>query len=314
MPLCAFDIHPDGTTTEVGDKNLQGKAAYRWWHYDLSDADLPTWLEATLPDIPAGALIQSETRPRCDRYNDGIILNLRGVNMNSGQDNEDMISLRAWVVKNAIVTVRIRKVFAVDDIRHDCTLNAAPPSVADFLVRLVEGLTGRIETIMLEEDAATDIIEESILAVSGNDKVEDFGPLRRKAIKLRRYLGPQRDAVVKLAGLDSPILTDPARNLLRETANRTTLVVEGLDSIRERLTAMQDHADTQTAARLGRNSYGLSVIAAVFLPLGFLTGLFGVNVGGMPGIDSPWAFIILSTSMFLIAILAIWILRKVNWL
>lgn len=314
MAICAFDIQSDGTATQVTDSALQGAAAYRWWHFDLSEAELPEWLVANLPAIPAGALVQSTTRPRCDRYKDGIMLNLRGVNMNSGQDNEDMISLRMWVIQDAIVTVRIRKVFAVDDIRQACESNEAPKSIADFLVQLVEGLTSRIETIMLDDETATDTIEESVLAADAQDKIEDFGALRRKVIKLRRYLGPQRDAVVKLAGLDSPVLNDAARNMLREPANRTTLVVEGLDAIRDRLTALQDHSDTQTANRLGRNSYGLSVIAAVFLPLGFLTGLFGVNVGGMPGIDSSWAFAFLSVSMLVIAILAVWVLRKVNWL
>lgn len=313
-PICAFDIHADGIATDVTDDALQGGAAYRWRHYELSDEKLPNWLNAHLPAIPAGALMQLETRPRCDRYNDGLILNLRGVNMNTGADNEDMISLRMWVVKDAIVTVRIRKVFAVDDIRQACAESNAPVSIAKFLAHLVEGMTDRIETTMLEEETATDIIEECVLAAEAMDKVEDFGALRRKIIKLRRYIGPQRDAVVKLATLDSPFLDDAARNALREPANRTTLVVEGLDSIRDRLTALQDHADTQTAARLGQNSYGLSVIAAVFLPLGFLTGLFGVNVGGMPGIEAPWAFAILSISMLVIAILAIWLLKKVNWL
>jgi zinc transporter len=314
MPICVFDIHSDGSANDVSDQALHGQAAYRWWHFDHSDPQLRNWLEANLPPIPAGALLQSETRPRCDRYSDGIILNLRGVNMNTGQDHEDMVSLRMWVVAGSIVTVRLRKVFALDDIRQLCETNEAPNSVAAFLTNLVEGLTDRIEATMLQEEEETDKVEESVLATNATDKIEDFGALRRKAIKLRRYLGPQKDAVAKLANLDSSLFDDAARNALREPANRTMLVVEGLDAIRDRLTALQDHADTQSAARLGRNSYGLSVIAAVFLPLGFLTGLFGVNVGGMPGIDNPWAFSILSVSMFLIAILAIWILRKVNWL
>ena len=60
---------------------------------------------------------------------------------------------------------------------------------------------------------------------------------------------------------------------------------------RERLAALSDHLDMRQNARLSRNSYALSVVAAVFLPMGFLTGLFGVNVAGMPGTENPMAFV-----------------------
>ena len=314
MPLCAFDIHPDGTTTPVDDTALTGTGSFRWWHFDMNEPGLRDWVDERVPEIPANALLQSETRPRCDRYGDGIILNLRGINMNSGQDSEDMISLRMWVTRTAIVSVRVRKVFAINDLKEACENGEAPANVPAFLVALLNGLTSRIESTMLEEDEATDALEEAVLSSGLQGKGEDIPIIRRKVIKLRRYLSPQREAVSKLANLDSPVIDDTARSALREPANRTILVVEGLEAIKDRLTALQDFTDAQTAARLGKNSYGLSVIAAVFLPLGFLTGLFGVNVGGMPGIDNPWAFPILSAAMIFIAIFAIILLRKVNWL
>ena len=99
-----------------------------------------------------------------------------------------------------------------------------------------------------------------------------------------------------------------------EAADRTTRIVEELDAARDRLSAMQDHMDTRQAARFGRNSYILSAIAALFLPLGFLTGLFGVNVAGMPGADSPMAFWQLTGVCVVIGI-ALWLfLRWKRWL
>ena len=68
------------------------------------------------------------------------------------------------------------------------------------------------------------------------------------------------------------------------------LTVEELDSLQGRLTAINDHHSAQAAEAQNRNSYILSIVAAIFLPLGFITGLFGVNVAGMPGTDAAWAF------------------------
>jgi zinc transporter len=54
--------------------------------------------------------------------------------------------------------------------------------------------------------------------------------------------------------------------------------------------------------------------AGIFLPVSFLTGLFGVNVGGMPGLNSPWAFAILCGAMVLLALVLVAIIRRMKWL
>ena len=57
-----------------------------------------------------------------------------------------------------------------------------------------------------------------------------------------------------------------------------------------------------------------TIVATVFLPLGFVTGLLGVNVGGIPGTDSAWAFTILCLIVGGLTALEVWLLRRVGWL
>jgi len=101
MPICVFDIHSDGSTSIPNDTRLTGDAVYRWWHFDLNDPDFESWVKDALPEIPAGTLLQSETRPRCDPYANGLMLNLRGINLNEGPADQ-MVSVRMWVTQNAI--------------------------------------------------------------------------------------------------------------------------------------------------------------------------------------------------------------------
>ena len=109
-------------------------------------------------------------------------------------------------------------------------------------------------------------------------------------------------------------MPEPDALKLRELANRTTIAVEELDALQERLIAVQDDHDLDVARRQARHGYVLSIAAAIFLPLGFLTGLFGVNIGGMPGIDNPWAFAILCLSMVGLAALMYFALKALRWL
>ena len=114
MPICVFDIFADGTTQVPTDTHLTGPGIYRWWHFDLADPMLEPWVREHLHEIPAGSLIQKQTRPRCDRFEGGLILNLRGINMNEGQDADEMVSVRMYVDSDLLITVRRKKVFAID--------------------------------------------------------------------------------------------------------------------------------------------------------------------------------------------------------
>ncbi|RLJ52050.1 zinc transporter [Litoreibacter meonggei] len=286
---------------------------FQWHHFELGDPTLPDWLSANVPEIAAAALVQSETRPRCDRLGDGIILNLRGVNMNEGQHIDDMVSLRLWVTSEMIVTVRMRRIFALEDIRTQITEGHGPETVGNFLTKLVTGLTDRIENTAMRLTATTDDIEDTVLENSSGD-VTGLGPLRHSTIKLRRYIGPQKDALAKLAALDSPVLTEADRLQLREPANRMALALEALDAVRDRLVGLQDHLDIQVALNQGRNGYVLSLIAGVFLPLGFLTGLFGMNVAGLPGTEWPMSFALLCFAMLGVALGLVALFKWLDWL
>jgi zinc transporter len=60
--------------------------------------------------------------------------------------------------------------------------------------------------------------------------------------------------------------------------------------------------------------YILSIVAAIFLPLGFITGLLGINVGGIPGEENQWAFGIVSLFLVVIALVLIWNFKRIRWL
>jgi len=186
--------------------------------------------------------VQSETRPRCDRVGDGLVLNLRGVNLNPGADADDMVSVRLWVTEGLIISARVRKIFAVDAMRQ----------------QLVE---------------RTDALEELALTSTGS-VATDLAELRQSVIKLRRFVRPQSQAIAELSGGEVWPLDKQAAVLMRDTKNKIVRTIEELDATADRLQAIQDHLDVLHASALGRNSYVLSIVAAIFLPLGFLTGGF----------------------------------------
>ncbi|MEO0401592.1 MAG: zinc transporter ZntB [Pseudomonadota bacterium] len=312
MPLCVYDVAPDGTALPPHEGRPLD-AGYRWWHFDLSDPELPAFLAETVPDIPAAALTAAETRPRADRYGDGLILNFRGVNLNADGPADQMVAVRMWVTAGLVVTVRMRKVFALDALRQQAEAGSAPSSPMGFVGALAAGLMGRVRDTVFDLADRIDTLEDALhddATPLPLDLVED----RRMAIRLRRYMAPQRDALTALLATETALISHTQRARLREQTNLAKLAVEELEALIARMTAVQDHHTAQAALAQGRNGYVLSIVAAVFLPLGFLTGLFGVNVAGMPGVDTPWAFAALCAGLVVLSALALWVLRRLRWI
>ena len=83
--------------------------------------------------------------------------------------------------------------------------------------------------------------------------------------------------------------------------------------IRERAQIVKDELVNALSDRLNRNMYVLSVIASIFLPLGFFTGLLGINVGGIPGAENSEAFYIFCGLLVVLVIAQIIIFKKLKW-
>ena len=109
-------------------------------------------------------------------------------------------------------------------------------------------------------------------------------------------------------------LSDMDRLRLRESADRTTRFVEDLDMTRERAVVVQEELLARLSEKMDRTMYILSIVAAIFLPLGFFTGLLGVNVAGIPGTDYTGSFVILCLVLVLMVIFQIWLFKHKKWL
>ncbi|MBC8514003.1 MAG: zinc transporter ZntB [Candidatus Thioglobus sp.] len=290
---------------------------FSWLHLDVKNADEVKELfrneDANLDSLVIDALVAGETRPRMEKVNDSALVILRGVNLNVNADPEDMVSIRLWISGNKIISACRRRLRAVSDIEVKIEEGKGPKNVGDFVYMLTHALFSRIEPVLLKLDDETDAIEEKILENADRNLREDIITVRKQAIMFRRYMAPQRDAISQLRMAGFTWLSETHARHLQESYNQMTRYVEDLDAIRERSQIVKDELANILADKLNKNMYVLSVIAAIFLPLGFLTGLLGINLGGMPGAENPDAFWVFSGLLVAVVSLQIWIFKKLDW-
>lgn len=263
-----------------------------WLHLDVTDERSRRWLASyiTHGKPTVDAMLDIETRPRAFMTEDGLLVVLRGLNTNPGQDPEDMVAIRVWIEGNRIISLRRRKLLSVQDIREAIDKGNGPKTSGDFLSMLVGRLADRIGLFVddIEEGVATS--EENMGQVSQTEFRQQNAVLRRQIAQARRFLAPQRDALDKLHRLPGQLFSEVEAQELRDEADRITRYLEDLDLARERIVVLREEFLGQLAQEQNSRMYVLSIVTAIFLPMTFVTGLLGMNVGGLPGLDNPRGF------------------------
>lgn len=293
-PLVSVEMEPRGGATIRTDAEFGAQAApgrLLWQHLRRDDPRAAGLLAgAGLDSFVVEALTAEETRPRCTVHGAGVVLNLRGVNLNPGAEPEDMVSVRFWLEAGRIFGVSVRPLQAVHDLLGAIERGQSPATPGEFVARLALRLADRAEPVVATLNEKIDEMEEQVLDQELLMVRSDLAEVHRSAILLRRFMLPQRDALTTLEIEDLDWLTEQDRSRLREAADRVQRLAEDLDAIRDRAQVVRDQIMEFRGDQMNRRMLVLSIVAAVFLPLGLLTGLLGINVGGMPGADSPWAF------------------------
>jgi zinc transporter len=296
---------------ELNDDNLA------WVHLDAEHIGSREWLnsEAVMLDpIVINALLDEETRPRMSELGDGCMVILRGVNLNPGQDPEDMVSIRLWIEGHRIISMQRRPLKAITEMVKRLESGKGIKDSGAFLTDLSLRLLDRMTPILTELSETMDDIEEQVVESGEYSHREQIVAARMQAIFLRRYLTPQRDVMASLRASDFKWLTDLNKRSLQESYNTVMRHAEDLDAIRERAQIVKDELTAMLADKMNKNMYVLSVIAAIFLPLGFLTGLLGINIGGIPGSENGAAFVIFCLMLIVLVTLQIYVFRKMKWI
>jgi len=263
-----------------------------WVHLHRDADESQAWLreESALDPLVVESLLAESTRPHCSQVAGGVMLFLRAVNLNPGADPDDMVSIRLWIEPGRVISVRRRRLLSVDDMRVAIDEGRGPHDVADFVIQLARRIGARMAGVIGDIDDHVDALQGEVIESGSVTLRSKLTGLRRDIIALRRYLAPQRDALLRFTQLKLAWFEEMDHLRLREEADRITRYVEDLDAARERAAVAQEELSNRLTEQMNARMYVLSVVAAVFLPLGFLTGLFGINVGGIPLADDPWGF------------------------
>ena len=287
-----------------------------WLHLNYTNQESANWLTTSplIPDSVRDALTGEGLRPRVSRLGDGSLITLHCVNGSTEERPEQMVAMPLFMNDRIIITTCQRTVLALDDVISDLSTDTGPTDSGSWLVSVCDALT----------DHASDFVEhlhDMIIDLEDDLLDQQIPPrgtlalLRKQLIVMRRYMAPQRDVYARLANERISWISDDQRRLMQDVADR--LGRRGLDEIDSciaRTAIMTDEISQLMQEALGRRTYTMSLMAMVFLPSTFLTGLFGVNLGGIPGAEWTFGFGLFCLALVVIIGCVTWWLHRRKWI
>ena len=290
---------------------------FLWVHLDRRAETSRRWLReesGIAPAICETLLSEEGIRPRCRAIGDNELVIVRGVNLNPGANPDDMVAIRLWVGSDRAISLRYRQLMAIQDLRESIEAGQGPCDAGDFIAETMSKLASRMDPVITNLDEEVDALEDEVIDATSQVLKTKLATLRRQAIQLKRYIAPQRDAMTDLSAEKVSWLNDHHRGQLHETANRITRFVEDLDAARERAQITQDELSTLLTEQTNRNTYVLSLVAALLLPATVVAGVLGINVKHIPFSDHPWAFAIVSGFLLGAAVVQFFVFRRLKFI
>lgn len=260
-----------------------------WLHVEgTGRGGLPA-LPDYIPHLAANALLASETRPRCDEIDDAALINLRGTGLNATRDSDRLVSIRVWVEAGRVTSVTRNPLAALGKVETAMRAGKLLDG-GDFVAALALAISTELDPEIAGLGDLLDECEEEIEQAEIYALRRRIAALRSQAIALRRFVAPDRDALSSMAQLEFDWISKEDRMHLREAADRFARMAEELEAVRERAALLHEQLTDLRAEIVDQRSLAIAVVAFIFLPLTFITGLLGMNVEGIPFAERPWAF------------------------
>lgn len=303
--IFSYSFNEDGSSFKL-DENSAAKEiendGLAWAHIDSENNNSAKWLQKEvgyLDHLVIDALLARETRPRIMEFPQGLLIILRSVNLNKDAEPEDMVSLRIWIDNQRIITIQRRDVKAVYEIAESLDAGKKIKSSGEFLYNLLYQILQKTSPFLYNMNERIDELEDRILTTHDMKFREKILQIRTQSAVFKRYLLPQREVILRLRNTEQNWIDSWAKRHFQENFDQISHLIEEVEEATSRSQILHDELANAMTERLNKSMYKLSMISLIFMPFTFITGLFGMNVEGIPGANSPHAFYICSAVMII---------------
>jgi magnesium transporter len=262
-------------------------------------------------------ILNTAQRPKLEDFEEYLFVVLKMLYRD--EESEDIISEQISIILTPHVVLSFQEregdVFApvrdrirsgkgrIRKMKADYLAYALIDAIVDHYFIVLEQLGDRIES--MEADLVTDPKPETLQAIYN---------MKNEVIYLRKSIWPLREVVSGLERGESPLIRKATTVFLRDVYDHTIQVIDTIETFRDMVSGMLDIYLSSTSNRMNEVMKVLTIIATIFIPLGFLAGLYGMNFDHMPELHWPGGYFIALAIMALVAVSMLVYFRNKKWL
>lgn len=277
----------------LADANEGPASGFVWLHFNLGHAGAERWLRehAALDDNFFEAHSEGSRSTRIERAQDSIFAVVNDVTYGFAFEASDVATLWLSAREHLVVTARRRPLRAVDRLRAAVARGGlVVPSPAALLDHLLREQADELQGIARKASDRVDEIEDLLLAGRTGRLAGELAQLRRMSVRLQRLLAPEPGAFFRMLGNAPPWLEEPDRQRLRQASEEFAVVLRDIGALQDRTKLLQEESAARVAEQNNRSLFILTMVTVLALPINLISGLLGMNVGGVPFADRPRGF------------------------
>jgi zinc transporter len=303
--ICGFQLRESGTSEmlrwDLASDPNKGFEGPVWLHFSLADVRAKKWI-SSCDRIPARAreiLLDSDPHILLETTDRGFAGVLGDLHYEFDNDPDRLGVMRLYVDADLVITARLHPLKTVDQLRLELRRGLLVSSTLCLITRFVEDFADSVASVVMAQGDLVDGAEDHILKDRFLREAGNLGSVRRLLARLRRHINAQRNALAHQAHRPLPWWSENDISDLRSSIGRLEELALDLEAIQERARLLQEEIASRISEATNLNLYVVSLLTAIFLPLTLITGIFGMNVGGLPWLDDPSGFLWVSGAMAL---------------
>ncbi len=309
--ICAFQLAPPQRL--AGDVLTERQPPTpRWLHLNLADNRICRWIEnrAGLPEEARALLLDTEPRVRVENLQQGVAVALGDLHHDFDDDPEGFGMLRVYLDPERIVTARRRPIKSIGLVHARIDASSRARDTTELFEMVLRGHDEAVSAVVRRFADAVDDAEDAVLAGHIKEQGSTLGRIRRLLARLRRHLNANSAVVAQLLADPPAFWLQEHLELIRSCEERLEATAQDVELVSERARLLQDEIASRLNEATNKNLYLLSTLTTVLLPINLVTGIFGMNLHGMPLAEQSHGFAIVMGVILGGVVGAMYLLRR----
>ncbi|MEZ5542250.1 MAG: magnesium/cobalt transporter CorA [Pseudomonadota bacterium] len=313
-------------TTETEARRVEDIVRYR-------DTDSVTWVnveglinvvmieaigrEFDIHPLVLEDILNTQQRPKFEQYDDYLFLVFKVIYPAADGVSVNYEQVSILILEDFVFTFKEKQDDFFDPImvrlrNHKGRFRARG---ADYLAyTILDAVVDHYLALQDYLDGIVEIVENDLLSNPGVETLATIQRIRRELIFIRRSASPLRELLNGILRSDSQLIADDTHIYFRDIQDHVLRATDAIDTYRDIMTGLLDIYNSTISNRMNEIMKVLTVFATIFIPLTFLTGIYGMNFRFMPELGWKWSYPLLWLACLVIAVLLLAFFRRRKWL